>query len=176
MRSQYCTWARRPQIEQVAFLLDAVTVEATEDYRLRMRSVGGNQTFVETAPDSFTRSDGGDRLVFHRDASSEVHAASLNSRAVFTLERRPWYEAPALSFGILIGSGLVFAIGLVAGLALLWVNRGASFALPVAIGQWSAVLMPLLNLAFMLVFVLMLGSLVLASSVLFIWNVLGWRI
>ncbi len=81
------------------------------------------------------------------------------SRAVFTLERRAWYEAPALSFGILIGSSLVFVVGLIAGLVLRWINREASLALPAVIGQWSAVLMPLLNLAFMLIFVLMLGSL-----------------
>jgi CubicO group peptidase (beta-lactamase class C family) len=146
-------------IEKVSFLLDAVTIEPTEDNRLRMRSGGVSRTFVETAPDSFTRSDGRDRLVFHRDASGAVHAASLNSRAVFTLERQAWYEAPALSLSILIGSSLVFVIGLVANLVWLWGNRGADLVLPVAVGQWSAVLMPLLNLVFLLIFVLLLGSL-----------------
>jgi hypothetical protein len=125
-----------------------VTISTTADNRLHVESGGSGRTFTETEPDRFVRSDGRDVLVFHRDVDGQVTSASLNSRAVFTLERRAWYETPALTITVLVGTELIFIAGLVINGITLWQKRGHNTSLLATLGQWSAVLVPLLYLAF----------------------------
>lgn len=137
-------------------LPEAVTISATADNRLRVESGGIGRTFTETEPDRFVRSDGQDVLVFHRDEGGQVTSASLNSRTVFTLERRSWYETPVVTLVALAGIGLVFAVGVVINGVALWLNKGRDVSTIATFGQWSAVLMPLLNLVFLAGFAVLL--------------------
>lgn len=143
-------------IEKLALLMEAVTIRPTVDHRLSVSSGGTGHTFTETEPDRFTRSDGQDVLVFHRDENGQVVSASLNSRTVFTLERRPWYETPTVTGIALAGIGFVFAAGLVINGIALWRNRGSAVSIVTAFGQWSGFLMPLLNLIFLAGFAILL--------------------
>lgn len=138
-------------MEKLLLLPEAVTIRPTEDNRLRVESGGIGHTFTETEPDTFVRSDGHDVLVFHRDEAGRVTSASLNSRAVFTLERRAWYESPLFTLVGLGIAGILLLAGLVmAGLHLRQTNNVAG---------WSALLMPLLNIAFVVGFAALLPSL-----------------
>ena len=136
-------------IEKLALLPEAVTIRPTADNRLSMLTGGIGRTFTETEPDTFVRSDGQDTLVFHRDESGQVTDASLSSRAVFTLERRPWYESPVVTLAALVGTGVIFILSLAMSGYALWHTRGQAVSALEAVGQWSAVLIPLLNLAFL---------------------------
>ena len=146
-------------LEKVAFLIDAVTIQTTTDNRLRVSSVGNGHTFTEIEPDAFIRSDGQDILVFHRNANGEVIGASLNSRAVFMLERRPWYEAPLITYVGLLAVGVIFILGICINAGALWLNRNADTLSIASISQLMALLMPLLNLIFIFAFVLLLTPL-----------------
>lgn len=142
-------------LERLMFLADAVTIRPTTDDRLRLSSGGTGHIFTEIAPNTFVRSDGLDMLVFKRDETNRVVSASLNSRAVFTLERRPWVDTPSITFAALIASGGLMILGLVLNTVSAWRNRGRDRSALAAAGWWSAVLMPLLNLMFLLVWVLL---------------------
>lgn len=149
----------RTTIEKLLFLTDAVAIQPTADGRLRLAAGGAGRTYTETAPDRFVRSDGQDVLVFHRDVSRGVTGASLGSRAVFTLERRPWYESPPLTIGALIATGIVFLLGLAINGAYLRRGGEATQSRLAVAGRWSAVLMPLLNLGFIAGLALLLPGL-----------------
>lgn len=136
-------------IEKLLSLPETVTISITDDNRLRVESGGIGRTFTAIEPDRFIRSDGHDLLVFHRDETGQVVSASLNSRAVFTLERRSWYETPSLTIATLIVTVIIFLVGLImVGSVLRYAGSGASTM--AAVGQWSALLMSLLNLAFII--------------------------
>jgi CubicO group peptidase (beta-lactamase class C family) len=143
-------------LEKLLFLTDAVSIHPTEDNRLRLASGATGQVFTEIEPDTFVRSDGLDRLVFHRDEANRVTSASLNSRAVFTLERRPWIETPSVTFIAWLATGLVMLLGIVINGVALWRSRGRAQSPVAAAGAWSALLMPLLNLTFIAALVLLI--------------------
>lgn len=143
--------------EKALFLTEAVTMQPTQDGRLRVAGGGAGRTFTETAPDYFVSSDGMDALLFHRDGPGRVTGASQNSRAVFTLEKRAWYEAPWVTWAALLLCGLIFAAGLVINGVGLWRRRRE--APVVRAGRWSGALMALVNLAFVPAFVLALAAL-----------------
>jgi len=149
-------------VEKFLFLTDAVAISPTDDGRLSVATGGTGRSFTETAPDLFVRADGQDSLVFHRGEIGQVTGASLNSRAVFTLERRSWYESPSIAFPVLSGKGIVLLAGLVINGLLLWRGRNSRPSAVVALGRWSAVVMPLLNLAFIAGFVLLLPTMFLS--------------
>ncbi len=136
-------------IEKLLSLPEAVTISTTDDNRLRVESSGIGRTFTEIEPDKFVRSDGHDVLVFRRDEAGRVMSASLNSRAVFTLERRAWYESPLFTLTALGIAGILLLAGLVLHL------RQAG-----GIAGWSALLMPLLNIAFVVGLAALLPSLI----------------
>jgi CubicO group peptidase (beta-lactamase class C family) len=136
-------------IEKVLFLTEAVAISAPNDNTLNLTLFGTQRPFIAAGPETFRRSDDEDTLVLHRDEKGQVESASLNSRAVFTLERRPWYEAPPLTFVTLIGTGIVFLMSVIISVAGLWLSRDAhNLSTLATLGQWSALLMPALNLAF----------------------------
>lgn len=151
-------------IEKLLSLPEAVTISITDDNRLRLESGGSGHTFTAIEPDRFTRSDGHDVLVFHRNATGQVTGASLNSRAVFTLERRSWYETPSLTIAALIGTNIVFLLGIIINSLLLWQGTGSAASTMTVLGQWGAVLMPLLNLAFVIGLAVLVPGLVKGAS------------
>ena len=97
-------------------LADAVTIRPTEDGRLRLAFKGAGHVFTEITPNLFERSDGEDMLAFHRDAAGEITGASLNSRPVFTLIRRAWFEPPWFAALGVSGVGIVMIAGTITGL------------------------------------------------------------
>lgn len=145
--------------EKALFLFEAVTIQPTADGRLRVASGGSGRTFTETEQDFFVSSDGSDWLVFYRDGAGRVTGASQNSRAVFTLEKRAWYEAPWMTWAVLAVCGVVFVAGLAINGAGLWCKRGGREAGSVRTGRWLAVAMALVNLVFLPAFVTAVGAL-----------------
>lgn len=149
-------------IEKLLSLFEAVTISSTDDNRLRVESGSSGRTFTEIEHDRFVRSDGYDALVFHRDETGQVVRASLNSRAVFALERRSWYETQAVTIVVLIVTGIVFFAGIIINSFLLW--NGSAASRIVMIGHWSGLLMPLVNLAFVIALAVLLPGLIKGAS------------
>lgn len=156
-----CFWNNRHSLtkfDKALFLFDAVTISAPENDTLTVTLFGEPRTFIETGPDTFRRTDDDDLLVFHRDEDGHVISASMNSRSVFTLDKRPWYEAPKFTFGIFILTDMVFLSALIMAVANLWRSRGKGLPPMSVLGHCAALLMPVLNLGGLVALVLMVPT------------------
>lgn len=131
--------------EKALFLTDAARVHAPGDGTLRLTMGGVTRAYVEIAPDDFQRQGGDERLVFHRGPDGQVDSASLSSRPVFTLVKRPWYEAPRLSLAALASTAGICLLGMVAAAISLWAGRHGTGGLARA-AQWLALATAALNL------------------------------
>lgn len=93
-------------------LTEMVSIQPTQDDRLRLAHKGIGRTFTEVEPDLFLRSDGEDLLAFHRDANRVIQSVSLNSRPVFTLERGSWWSRPLRTGVVTVAVVLAASVGL----------------------------------------------------------------
>jgi hypothetical protein len=146
------------KFDKALFLFEAVTISASEDDALEVTLFGEPRIFIETGPDTFRRTDDDDLLVFHRNEDGQITSASLNSRSVFTLEKRPWYEAPNLTFGAFILTGIVFVSALLMAITNLWRSQGDGLPMMAMLGHWNAVVIPLLNLVFLIALIMTLPT------------------
>ena len=97
----------------------------------------------------------------------------MSSRPVFTLERRPWFEAPGVTIGVVVAAALIFLVSRLLPVFVPGLRDGRGRGAPGAVVRWAATLIPLLNLVFVIGFVALLGGMIKGQMDLPVYLVLG---
>jgi CubicO group peptidase (beta-lactamase class C family) len=103
-------------LAKIALLLSALSVEVTDDGRLRTSGGGANpKVWVEAGPMLFREVGGPSLMAFRQDDSGRITHLFFGNVPAIAFSRLPWFQSPA--FHGLVGGA---CIGLIASGLVLW--------------------------------------------------------
>ena len=140
-------------------LAGSIRVSAADSGRIIVNSPLGNTHMVPVGPLLYRDELGGDLVSFRQDASGRVSYGFFGAAPMMAMERVHWYASPRLHW-VLLGLGIiVFVATILSAIGRLVRHRfGEVRRDDVLPGRWLLVLLAVLDLAFLIAVVSIVGS------------------
>jgi CubicO group peptidase (beta-lactamase class C family) len=136
-----------------------IKVAALDSGKLAMHGGLGDLRLVPVGPMLWRDELGGGLIAFKRDGSGKVEYGFIGVAPMMVMERVPWYARPKLHWFVL-GTAIVVFLATIVTAALRFFRTRAGKTRPedVLPGRWLLVTLAILNVAFLVTVIVVLGS------------------